>query len=644
MLAAAEVRQTFTTAESVVTIKSWTPATENLLLLEFSCVGAPVEVEAGLNTREAEHASAEVGATGDGFWLTRSFSGEELDWGNAAAMAARVLGNVTAQPAPVPPASESDGAPVISGPARRFRLAEGVPATIAVRVRTSHEATDPTEAARRGAADMTGGRVSELRAAHRRWWREFWNESEVDIGDDFLELFYYGSFYLMACCSRNDDFAPAIAGNWTPTDHPHWGADYHMNYNHQAPWWGCYGANHIGITGPYDTPVLQYMERGKYMAREYLGKAGVFYCVGIGPLGSCSCWEKDHHKWDDDSYDKHFFAGQKSNASWGGVNMVMRWRGTLDDAYAGKVYPYLRELADFWEDYLVFEEDRYVIVADAIHESDSPDVNSVLALGLLRSNLQGTLDMSVALGLDAGRREKWQHILDHLSRYPVYERDGVKVFRYSEDGQDWQDGSCVNGLQHIYPADTLDLDSDPELLEIARNTVTAHPWGWDDNNHTMTMMPGAARVGYDADTMLTNLRERSLAPEHAQPNLHLKYGGGGIEACSTVTATLQEMLLQSHRGTVRVFANWPKSRDARFTDLRAYGAFLISARQTGGVVSSVRVLSEAGPAADPGEPVAWQARARHAQRGRSHDSERGALHAADTAGRNAANRRRGNGE
>ena len=401
--------------------------------------------------------------------------------------------------------------------------------------------------------------MEHLRAAHQDWWRGFWNKSEIDIGDDFLELFYYGSFYLMACCSRNNDFAPAISGVWTPTDHPHWGADYHMNYNHQAPWWGCYGGNHISITEPYDTPLLQYMERGKYMAERYLGKKGIFYCVGIGPLGSCSCWEKDHHKWEDDAYDKHFFAGQKSNASWGGVNMVMRWRSTLDETYARKVYPLpagvgelLGRLPCLGRQPLRHRRRRHP-------RKQLSDVNNVLALGLLRSNLEGTRDMSVALGVDADKQEKWQHILDHLSEYPVYERDGVKVFRYSEVGQDWEDGNCMVGLQHIYPADTLDLDSDPALLEIAKNTVTAHHWGWDDNNHTMSFMPGAARVGYDAETILLNMREKSLSPEHAQPNLYLKYGGGGIEACSTVTATLQEMLLQSHRGTVRVFADWPKT-------------------------------------------------------------------------------------
>ena len=568
-LATAEVIQTFTTPGSTVRIKSWTPATENALIIEFSCIGAPVDVEIGLQTLETEHAAAEIGSEDDCFWLTRRFSGDALDWDNEAAVAAKILG----------------------GRGKSFTLTEGKPITAAAQIRTSHQCAEPLQEARRGLLTID---LPQLRLAHQNWWDGFWSESEINIGDDFLELFYYGSFYIMACCSRNSDFAPAISGNWTPTDFPHWGADYHMNYNHQAPWWGCYGANHISITEPYDTPVLQYLERGKYMAATYLGKRGIFYCVGIGPLGSCSCWEKDHDKWNDDSYDKHFFGGQKSNGSWGGVNMVMRWRATLDTDYARKVYPYLLELASFWEDYLVWDGARYIIVADSIHESNISDVNNVLALGLLRSNLEGTMEISAALGLDSDRHAHWQHILDHLSDYPVYERDGVQVFRYSEVGQDWEEGHCMVGLQHIYPADTLDLDSDPKLLEIAKNTITAHYWGWDDNNHTMSFMPAAARVGYDPETILRNLREKALSPEHAQPNLYLKYGGGGIEACSTVTATLQEMLLQSCRGTVRVFADWPKARDAEFTDLRAYGAFLISAKLSGGIVQSVTVVSEQG--------------------------------------------------
>jgi hypothetical protein len=79
------------------------------------------------------------------------------------------------------------------------------------------------------------------------------------------------------------------------------------------------------------------------------------------------------------------------------------------------------------------------------------------------------------------------------------------------------------------------------------------------------------------------------------PNLLLQYGGGGIENCSGFLA-INEMLLQSHDGVIRLFPCWPREMDARFGTLRAVGAFLISAELRSGVVSGVNIISEKGRA------------------------------------------------
>ena len=437
---------------------------------------------------------------------------------------------------------------------------------------------------------MTG-----LEEEHRRWWQNFWNESAAEIGDPVLEGYYYGSFYIMACCSRNKTFAPSLFGNWASGDTPAMGGDYHMNYNHQAPWWGCYTANHIGLTDPYDAPVLQFMERGKYMAEQYLGRKGVYYCVGIAPNGSCACWDNPHDGWKNDSPANHFFAGQKCNALFGGINMAMRWNATLDPDYARKVYPYLREVATFWEEDLVWENGRYSIVRDNIHEgSPAPngEKNNPMSLGLLRSCLKATLEMSRALGADAEKRGKWQHMLDHLSDFTVFERNGKKVFRYSEEGRDFASINGV-GLQHVYPADAIGLESSPEMLTITRNTIEQHPQCWKCNNHTMSFYPGLARAGYDPHAILEGLR--SLVRDVGLPNFVIdRGGGGGIETCSTVTATINEMLLQSHQDVIHIFPDWPKDKDARFDKFRAHGAFLVTAAFEDGGVRRVRIVSERG--------------------------------------------------
>ena len=494
----------------------------------------------------------------------------------------------------------------IDGTPRTLALQPGKPVRLVAAVRTNQERPDFQAAAIKDAKSIDDGAVAKLQEEHRQWWRNFWNESSVEIGDPVLEGYYYGSFYIMACCSRNKNFAPPLFGNWASTDIPAMGGDYHMNYNHQGPWWGCYAANHIGLTEPYDAPVLQYLERGKTMAEKYLGRKGVYYCVGIGPKGSCTCWDNPHDGWKNDSPDKHFFAGQKCDALFGGINMAMRWNATLDPAYARQVYPFLRELAAFWVDDLVWKNGRYSIVRDNIFEGGDPgrDKNNPMSLGFLRSCLKATLEMSRELGVDADKREKWQHILDHLSSYTVFERNGKKVFRYSEEGMDFDVRGVACGLMHLYPADAIGIESSPDLLEISRNSIEQHPKAWKGANTTMSFYPGMARVGYDPEAILKGLHD--LIKEAGYPNFVIDRWGGGIETCSTVTATINEMLLQSHQGVIRLFPNWPKDKDARFDKLRAYGAFLVSAALKAGNIQSVHIVSERGQPCTLRNP--WQGR------------------------------------
>jgi hypothetical protein len=98
-------------------------------------------------------------------------------------------------------------------------------------------------------------------------------------------------------------------------------------------------------------------------------------------------------------------------------------------------------------------------------------------------------------------------------------------------------------------------------------------------------------VGYDPETILSKMREE--CDKHSMPNLLLYYGGGGIESVGGLLA-VNEMLMQSHDGVLRLFPCWPKRLDARFGTLRARGAFLVSAGMKGGTIGPVRLTSEKG--------------------------------------------------
>ena len=215
-------------------------------------------------------------------------------------------------------------------------------------------------------------------AQHRLWWQKYWAKSYVEIGNPIIEKQYYVSNYVLGSCSRDMEFPPGIFG-WTTTDTPGWNGDYHLNYNHMAPFYALYSCNHIEQADPHDTPLLDFMERSKWHAKLCFNSRGVYYPVGIGPRGIETTFSP--------SSNRGMFFGQRSNSAYGLVNVAQRWYLTYDLNYAKKLYPYVLEVANFWEDYLRWEKEgnRYVIDNDSVHEKSGNDFNSIVSLALVRN-------------------------------------------------------------------------------------------------------------------------------------------------------------------------------------------------------------------------------------------------------------------
>ena len=216
-------------------------------------------------------------------------------------------------------------------------------------------------------------------------------------------------------------------------------------------------------------------------------------------------------------------------------------------------------------------------------------MNPILSLGLVRMVMQTVSDMSIFLGVDDDKREQWAFITNHISGYPLQERNGKTVFRYTEKGTDWWDGNTL-GIQHIYPAGQIGLNSDPEMLKIAHNTVDEMQ-RWLDFNGSNSFFPAAVRIGYDPDSILVHLNAYS---RHTYPNGFQLDNPHGIENWSTVPNTINEMLCMGHQDIVRVFPVWPREKDASFHQIRVEGAFLVSGELKNGEVASLAIFSEQG--------------------------------------------------
>lgn len=611
-------------------MQSWVSATDNIAVIEIAGGEEPVPVRLALSTSEESDSQNENGVTDGVYWSVRKFNTTDLEFPTEVAVAMKLIG-----------ADKPD-----------FEVGKSHKVSVVLGFCTNHDDTEYLQKAILKVKEQSSAKLAAIQQAHEKWWSDFWQESSVCLGDSVLEKYYYGSQYLLACCSRNPSFPPGLWGTSLTMDATAngWGGDYHLNYNHQAPWWGAYSSNHIALTEPYDAPILEYVDKAKEHAKVFLGKKGVYYPVGIGPKGFCTSMFpltkedmlRQYGTPETGIEGGYMFLGQKSNAVFCTTNMFMRFYHTYDRQYAKKVYPFIREVADFWEDYLVYENNRYVSYDDNFWEvgpwegkefrKNYGDINPTISLGLCRMLFKGVIEMSNFLGVDQDRVEKWNHILTHLSEIPTVEVDGVTHIKACEGGTG--SGSrtipgfgrvMMHGL--VFPSGVCGVLTDPAFAallcdEIYRwevDTVKYSGWkdaSWDNlGNGFETYYTAAARLGYDGNKLLNQLKMR--IEKTAFPNLWIEQSGGGIETLSAVPSCINEMLLQGYEGTVRVFPVWPKEKEASFTDLRTHGAFLVSSSCKAGEVISVRIVSEKGRVCRIENP--WNGKCKVVRRG--HDGE-----------------------
>jgi alpha-L-fucosidase 2 len=587
-------------------LKAWVSATHNTVVAEFTA-NEVCQLKLDLHATTGNTSVTSKGRDGEVVWVSRSFENTPLlEWPTHLTMAMKVIG---AQ-------AEQNG---------MVSLKPNQKVSLVVTLYTNHDRKDWKTGAIAETKALGSKQIQGFQTEHEAWWRDFWSQSNIRIGDPYLEKYYYASQYLFAASSRGNKFAPGIWGPFVTRDSSAWGGDYHLNYNYQAPYWAAYSSNHIDETRNFDQPVLDYMEKGKAHAKSLLQMKGIYYPVGIGPKGLVTTrWpltpdemEKRYATRENTIDDGYKFLGQKINAVFSVGNMLMRFYSTYDQTYARKIYPYMLECANFWEDYLKFENGRYVIYMDHYGEvmpnlknqgkwrDQLGDFNSTLSVGLVKMLFKGIIDISKFLNEDVPRREKWQHIVTHLSEFTVGEVDGQLSLKSVEKSPSaWH--SRIGGLARvsihglILPGGVCGPVTDSAFNSILLNDVGRWKqrmkgpgeWGNTFGNGIETCFPAAVRVGYDADEILKQLKERIKMGSF--PNLWITAEGGGIETLAAVPLTINEMLMQSYEQVIRIFPNWNRNKDASFENLRAYGAFLISSKLEKGQIIYVKMISEAG--------------------------------------------------
>jgi len=462
---------------------------------------------------------------------------------------------------------------------------------LAIAVPTSSDPGDVEGECRRIRADM----ANDPAAAMVQWRdhavaeaHKFWSKSSITIADPLMEGLWYETFHIRRCTYRQDAVPPGLYLPSAVGDYSVWHGDYHTNFNLQAAFMGNYEANHFEVGDAYFRAMDFLLEIGRKIAHDYYNARGAFIQLtgfpiraqddpfGVGPL----CRMAYMTGWTVQPYwSRYVYSGDK------------KW---LRD----KGYPAIRDCALFYTDFLKKGKDGlYAAFPSAEEEppfTGDPNTytNRPFVLQHARYCLRAAIRASGELGLDEALRAEWQDRLDHMApdNGPYFGNQYDSSLR----GLDKWCEDCSPpqwGRGKPYRRQSPGLAHTPASLA-GRFTAwwLSHPGG------PMTALRDGSFVP-DRDYYL--MREHVKNTRHANGLVYQKGGlvlkeGFVFNEELAIVAPLQEMMLQSWDGALRIFPAWPKKVDASYQDFRAEGAFLITAAWSQGQVTALSLRSEKG--------------------------------------------------
>ena len=631
----AEIQTTQNLAGVPTEMKTWLSDNKNIMVTELtskSMEDAEFQVETWASNNNSNNPITAEN-NDESVTITRStvnnYREEENSYVSKAALSTKILGVEEVQAS----SDNESGKGIL-----KFTLEAGDTVYIVTSVggggRTYHNdgnlwegAVEPIEDAKKLLGEVSDkAAVTELNNVRQEWWKNFWSGSYIDFGTEDENLnkvqkYYYGAQYILGSTARKGEVAPGLYGIWHTTDTPNWYSDYHLNYNFMSTFYGTYSSNRPELTLPGIESLLDYMPVGQKNASsvEELRKinedfvnqkiekgdiseedgipGAILYPVGIGPWGMPIYPDSYHSELLDAAYNSYL--------------MTQYYDYTVDkDFLESGVYDYMKQAVALYEAWLEKEEttenkDGYEYVLYAGFNEGSWAKNPAVELAALKNTLRHLISVSEVLGRDEDKRAEWIEIYEHLSDQPTTVVNGKTVLALGEkqwNGSSWVDlPSPIPGDGNALPLDAMipggvyNYFSSPEDLQMIQDTIDvfSQRGAWSQINNFPRLFPEAVKSRYPVDTVVTKLVD--VINRQMAPNLRINDNTHGVEKCGS-TETINSMMLISEEGITKIFPNWYTDKDAKFVNLRAKGAFTVSAEYDGAAqeAKNVVITSEVG--------------------------------------------------
>lgn len=473
--------------------------------------------------------------------------------------------------------------------------------TILVSVVTDRENPQPAAAAKQLLDEVESAGIDRIKKEKDQWYRNFWSNSFVKLGDDYLENIYYLRRYLMAAGSQGEFPVAFNGGLWRwNRDVLNWVTPHH--WNTQQQYWGLCAQNDCQLMIPYLNTYFKMIPFGEALAKEKGAPNDALL------ITEAHCFSGEQVSKDRGDMKNNFTpAAQIASLFWD----YYAFTGDKD-FLRNKAYPFMKKAANFYLDKLQWDETKkeYFLLSSVYESAEINHVkNAISDRNCVEQLFKNCIQAASLLKTDRDKKDQWNHVLSHLwERTFQASENGTEMIApageyYTEQRYSSWNWGCGGSI--AFPAGLIGIDDkDTRMGKAVINLVN---WRNDANAH-YPMPEIAARMGLGDQALqylINGVRIHQMYPQglmhnvtgypdniydlksihdllnHAYTIRSHDFFQCGMEPISNYGTTINEMMLQSNEGKIRVFPAIPSKWDTvsiAFT-LLARGAFIVSSER-----------------------------------------------------------------